>query len=119
MNQLACPGLGTIMAGRPVGYPQLAVMVAGFLVFLVAVLSMICRMVLPQTEVSLDNPLALIRPYGRWLILGGVLCLTAWLWALWSSFFISRDAKKLPPLIQRIPPFIRAYDHNAAEPQPK
>lgn len=119
VNQLATPGLGTIMAGRRVGYPQLAVMVAGFGLFVAANLWNFYRLFHAAFDpnAELGDPLA--ARFSWWRNLGLGLCLAAWLWALWSSLFILRDAQKLPPLIQRVPPLIREHDDHVPPLQPK
>ncbi len=113
MNQLAFPGLGTLMAGRRAGYPQAVVMVTGFLLFTGPFLWIIYRMMqaLLQPNGDIGDSLDHYRHYWPWLALGGGLCGAAWVWSLWSGIAILRDVKKLPPLIQRVPPLIREHEH--------
>jgi hypothetical protein len=99
INQLATPGLGSLMAGRRVaGLGQLLLAVAGF----VAVLGWF---VLTVTNVY--NQLASDvepKPTG-WL--GGAGALTfvvAWLWSLVTSLQILRSARETSP--ENVPPHL-------------
>jgi hypothetical protein len=87
LNLLACPGLGTVLAKRRVGYLQLLLAVVGFclscgwiLWFIVTVLR------------TLDYP-----PSGHWhwwaLGLGAALFAGAWGWSLLSSLAMLKDSK--------------------------
>jgi hypothetical protein len=111
-NQLACPGLGTLMAGRRmVGYIQLAMMVTGFLLFMGPLLRIIYReiQVLLQPVTDISDHLDHYRHYWWLLILGGGLCFTSWIWSGWSAVGFLKEAKKLPPPVKRVPPVIRDY----------
>lgn len=92
INQLAFPGLGTILAGRRAGYAQAAIMVAGFLLvmgYLVWFLTVAVRSVANPSWDEAEFH-AQYRPY-LWALYDGLgLCLIAWLWALWSSVSIWR-----------------------------
>jgi hypothetical protein len=93
MNQLAFPGLGTIMARRWTGYIQATIMVLGFCLF-------VCFMLVYFASVAQfargDFSDEQFRAhYGSWFwALWGGLGLTAlaWFWALWSSVFILGEA---------------------------
>lgn len=97
VNQLAFPGLGTIMAGRRgVGLAQAAVMVAGF-VFGTGFLVWFFVCTVERLSV-LENPAAQpaheFQPY-LWIgLLGGALCVVAWCWSLLSSVDILRQAMR-------------------------
>jgi hypothetical protein len=87
INQLAFPGLGTIMMGRKVGYAQAVIMVIGFLMSVGFIGWMIVCGVryLSHPEWSDAQYRAQYQPYAPWLRWGLALCAVAWLWALWSS----------------------------------
>jgi hypothetical protein len=95
LNQLAFPGLGTILGGRKVGYAQAAVMVAGFLLamgfmgwFLVCVFRYAAHPGWTEADFR-----ALYRPY-RWALFWGFgLCALAWVWSLFSSVAMLRSPK--------------------------
>ena len=103
INQLACPGLGTLMWGRRVGYPQLAVMLAGFvlsMIFFGTLFAAVFQLMSNPlwNEADYENLLARAKPTG-WL--GFALCASAWLWSGWSSLAIwkeGRAASTPPPL---------------------
>ena len=87
VNQLAFPGLGTILMGRKIGYVQAAIMVAGFILsmgFMLWYIVCVGRFATHQ-EWTQDQFHALYRPY-QWSLFWGLgLCAVAWLWALFSS----------------------------------
>jgi hypothetical protein len=95
INQLAFPGLGTIMAGRRVGYPQAAIMLAGFFLatgFLVWFILCVLRWAGHQ-EWSEADFRAQYRPY-HWALHWGIgLCVVSWIWALFSSVTLLRQSK--------------------------
>ena len=95
INQLAFPGLGTLMMGRRVGYAQAAIMLAGFCLtmgFLLWYLVCVGRYAAnPSWEEA--NFHSLYRPY-KWSLYWGLgLCAVAWFWALFSSIAMVRDAR--------------------------
>ena len=109
-NQLACPGLGTVMAGRrAVGSAQMAVMVAGFLLFLCPLLWVLYReiQILFQPVGDISDHLDYYRHYWWPLMLGIGLCIVAWSWSLCSGLALLRAVKMVPPLVRRVPPLIR------------
>jgi hypothetical protein len=93
INLLAFPGLGTVMAGRRIGYSQSVVMVMGFVLtvgYLLWYLFVAVRYMTNSgwTETEFQ---AHYRPY-LWALYSGVgLCLVAWLWALASSIVLWRN----------------------------
>jgi hypothetical protein len=95
MNQLAFPGLGTVMARRWTGYIQATLMVLGFCLFVGFMLFYFARLgQLVTNEVS-DEQFRTQWRAGLWALWSGLgLCAFAWLWALGSSFFILRDASR-------------------------
>lgn len=93
LNQAAFPGLGTILAGRKVGWLQATLMVAGFVMsvgFLLFYLSCITAYVRgnPSTETEFR---ARYLPYLWALRWGLACCVVAWIWALVSSWQIWRQ----------------------------
>lgn len=96
MNQLAFPGVGTVMAGRRTGYIQAVLMLSGFLLATGFMLWFItCSVHALITGMMDEQKLAAqYLPY-VWLgKLGMVLCLVAWFWSLASSFGILRQVPK-------------------------
>jgi hypothetical protein len=96
VNQLAFPGLGTLMMGRRVGYAQAAIMVAGFCLtmgFLVWYLICVGRY---AANPSWDETkfTSLYRPH-QWSLYWGLgLCAAAWVWALFSSIAMLREGRE-------------------------
>ena len=95
VNQLAFPGLGTLMMGRRVGYAQAAIMLAGFTLtmgFLLWYLVCVGRYAAnPSWEET--HFTSLYRPY-QWSLYWGLgLCAFAWVWALFSSIAMLRAAR--------------------------
>jgi len=102
INQLAFPGLGTIMAGRRIGYAQATVMVAGFILVMtfmgVWFLALFRLASDPAwTDAHYD---AQWRSWGWAGLWGALLCGVAWCWALVSSIAIVRLAQHTPPVLQ-------------------
>ncbi len=94
MNQLAFPGLGTIMAGRRIGYVQATIMVTGFCLFLgfmVEYFAWFARFVMAFGG---DEPPQNGYRSWLWMLFAGVgLTGFAWCWALLSSISIVRKAR--------------------------
>jgi hypothetical protein len=94
MNQLAFPGLGTIMAGRRIGYVQAVIMVVGFCLFVGFMLqyfAWFARFVMAQggDESSQNGYRSCL-----WMLFAGLgLTGLAWCWALLSSISIVRKAQ--------------------------
>lgn len=104
-NQLVLPGLGTILAGRPVGYVQaafsaLAALGAG--IFIVWALPRLGDMLnLPEDDEAL---LALFEAWRPWMMLGlGSIAvfLFTWCWAWCSSISILLASRSDPPSLNR------------------
>lgn len=96
VNQLACPGLGTILSGRKVGYAQTTVMVAGFILSMGYMLWYIACLLRRFAHLDWTDAefVALYRPY-RWALFWGLgLCAAAWVWSGLSSLSILREAKR-------------------------
>lgn len=97
INLAAFPGLGTILAGRRIGYVQAAVMIAGFVMtmgFLVFYLGCAAQYMggVPATEPEFK---ARYQPHLWALRWGLVCCAVAWCWSLFSSWQIWRS-RRLP-----------------------
>lgn len=102
INQLALPGLGTVMAGHKVGYAQLVLSVAGFVclnLFLVLAFPDL-RALLEEALHPSDDAFALINLLEKWKVRLGLgfagltLFGTAWLWALGTSVKAVRGEDK-------------------------
>jgi len=107
VNQLATPGIGSLMAGRWLaGIGQLVLAVAGFGMFVVWFFEMMFQL---YGQISGDvQP----HPVGWIGATGAVLFATAWLWALVTSFSLWREASRNNlkptdrPKVESIPPRI-------------
>ncbi len=92
VNQAAFPGLGTILAGRRIGYAQAALMLSGFFLtmgFMLLYLSCMLGFAgkITWTETTLRD---CYRPHLWMLWTGAPATVAAWLWALTSSLQILR-----------------------------
>src|SRR5882672_728891 len=95
VNQLAFPGLGTLMMGRRVGYAQAAIMLAGFTLAMGFLLWYLLCAGRYAVNPSWDEThfTSLYRPY-KWSLYWGLgLCAVAWVWALLSSIAMVRAAR--------------------------
>lgn len=94
-NLAALPGLGTIAAGRKVGYAQAALALTGFALNLVWAFLLVRDW---RAEGALPTD---FRP-SLWLGIAGVFIFgTGWLWSLSSSLQLHRQAGKPPTLSSR------------------
>lgn len=101
INQLATPGLGTLMLGKiTLGFAQLALAIAGFL-FIVSWFVMILSQFYGQISGNVE-----VKPVGWIGITGAILFITAWTWSLFTSIGFIRKAKRLAQLNLAIPPRI-------------
>ena len=99
LNQLAFPGLGTILAGRRIGYVQAAVMLLGFVLVMAFMAGWFAALFRLATESgwSEQSYHAQVCAWG-WAGLAGLgLCALAWVWSLFSSIAILRQARHTPP----------------------
>ena len=102
VNQLAFPGLGTIMAGRRIGFVQAPVMVAGFIL----VMAFMGVWFLALFRLATDPAWTDAQFNAQWRswawagLWGALLCGIAWCWALVSSIAIVRQAQHTPPVLQ-------------------
>ena len=99
LNQLAFPGLGTILAGRRVGLAQATIMLAGFGLVMAFMLWFFLVSARFLANPGWDES-AWRHEYGRlfWAGKAGLLlCVIAWCWSLVSSIGLVRRAPKKPP----------------------
>ena len=90
INQLATPGLGSLMAGRPVaGIGQILLAVAGFVLVM---LWFALRMSQLYDQVVKDAQSQSVAWAGE---AGAALFAAAWLWSLVTSLSILREARSL------------------------
>ncbi len=88
VNQLATPGLGSLMAGRIIpGLGQVIVAVAGFA--LVAGW-FVLTMIQTYKQLTEDAP---AKSYAQFGAAGALVFLAAWLWSLVTSLSLGRQAK--------------------------
>ena len=96
INLLAFPGLGTVMAGRRIGYVQATLMVGGFIL----VLGYFGWTMAGLYQLSMSGDEVAWRHHfrtGIWAGLGGfALCLVAWVSALLSSIRMLRNQPPQP-----------------------
>ncbi|HUR44254.1 MAG TPA: hypothetical protein VMZ27_00165 [Candidatus Saccharimonadales bacterium] len=101
-NQLAFPGLGTVMAGRKmIGYFQVSIMVCGFLLTMYFFCWYVGSLIQAPFQ-SNWNEQIFYKELGRqkWFgIVGAAVCLLVWSWSLFSSMDILREARKHPPVL--------------------
>ena len=101
INQLATPGLGSIIAGRYVsGAGQLLLALAGFSLFIVWFVA-IMKQFYGQIQGDVE-----VKPVGwiAWIALG--VFAAAWLWALATSISLMREIKRSHAAVftQPLPP---------------
>lgn len=104
INQLATPGMGSIMAGRRVsGVSQLSLALAGCALIVVWMFKFFYRL----TMKMFDEPGRPGSPDWLWQW-GAILFGIAWCWSLVTSLALWIEMKKLPdPGISPAPPRIR------------
>ena len=90
INQLATPGLGSVLAGRYLsGAGQLLLAITGFSLFVLWFVA-IMRQFYGQIQGDVE-----IKPVG-WIGLAGLAVFAAaWLWALATSISIMRELKRI------------------------
>jgi hypothetical protein len=100
VNQLATPGLGTLMAGRIVtGVGQLLLALVGFC-FFVAWFVAVLRQFYGQIEGNVT-----VAPVGWLAAAGAALFIAAWLWALVTSISLLGEARRnAPAAFTGVPP---------------
>ncbi len=104
LNLATTPGLGSFLAGRRgVGSLQMIMAVAGFLMLILWFWDLA-----RQFWELLQSGDTAVRPDLRQLAVGGIFFGGAWLWSLWTSISILRQARRdrsaiPPPLTPRGP----------------
>ena len=108
MNQLATPGLGSLMGGRIIaGIGQLVLALAGFGLVMAWFVQTLKEYYSLMGE-EVPAPVS----YGRFFLAGALLFAASWLWALLTSLSLVRQAKtpeppppgSVPPRITNPPP---------------
>jgi len=90
MNQLATPGLGSLMARRWIaGTGQLLLALAGFGLVMVWFGE---EMIQFYGQISGN---VVVHPVGKILLAGAILFSLAWLWSLFTSFSLLREASQV------------------------
>jgi hypothetical protein len=101
MNALGFPGLGTIMAGRAIGYVQAALMCLGFFLFVGFMMLYLTSSVGSLNRFMLtgvtEDPTIHYEPWLWVLWLGLALSFLAWTWSIISSLVILRQTPPEPP----------------------
>ena len=110
-TNLALPGFGSLLAGRVVGYVQVAISLAGFaLTTLFGIRFMVWYFGnsahIQQIQADPEIYFHEVWLQVRWALLGMGLFLVAWLWALMSSLGILASARAHDALTRPIPPRI-------------
>ncbi len=105
VNQLATPGLGSLWGGRKLAAAgQLCLAFAGFFFFLAWMFEYLRRDILTAMD---ESP-----PAGdpAWMARGGIVCFgAAWVWALFTSVSLLRQAgREEPSTPARVPPPLAA-----------
>ena len=96
VNQLAFPGLGSIAAGRRVGYLQAAIMLIGFFLTLAYMFQAIAGLWKAMSD-GVWTQSALRAPWRSHLkmgLYGFGFCAFAWLWSLFTSLSILRRTRR-------------------------
>ncbi len=108
VNQLATPGLGSLWGGRRLaGTGQLTLALIGFALIVVWMYEFIFWPLLAELEETAPTPAA------GWMLEWGAICFgAAWLWSLFTSISLLRQARRedtigavgVPPSIAETPP---------------
>jgi len=90
------------MAGRKIGYVQAVIMVAGFVLTMMYLLTAIGTMLalLTNTQISEAEYAARRHHYDLAGLIGFALCVVAWFWSLASSIAIVRGSQNEPPVLR-------------------
>jgi hypothetical protein len=112
VNQLATPGLGSLMSGRWLaGIGQLVLAVSGFILVVVWFFAV---MIQYYGQVTGDT---VVRPVGWIGETGAILFVAAWLWALVTSVSLLRAAPADGPVEPRpAPPRLTALPDDPQKP---
>jgi len=99
INQLAFPGVGTVLGGRRSGYLQAILMLAGFFLTIGFMLRFMTALVLFMAQPEWTEEQFRALYHNVWVgLIGCILCLISWFWALASSIAMLRSASTSPPL---------------------
>jgi hypothetical protein len=106
---IALPGSGSLVAGRPIGYAQLACALAGLGITCVAGLRFIAWYFKNQAQLSAqtDDPfgnLGALWSAAQWPLIGMAVFIFAVLWAMTTSIHILSTNQKTPATPPRLPP---------------
>ncbi|MDQ6632841.1 MAG: hypothetical protein M3Y82_13975 [Verrucomicrobiota bacterium] len=103
---MAFPGLGSLMAGRKVGYAQMALMLLGFFCAVGYIGWFTYREFHFVMDYAADSKKHEATKFSFWWIgAGGLgLCSAVWVWSLCTSMEIINSVPKNTPL--KIPPII-------------
>jgi hypothetical protein len=99
-TNLVIPGLGSLVGGRKIGYLQLVLCYLGEGITLVFGVRLIYWTLAHWSNIyhpNAEDPLAALRelwPQLRLPLLGIVLFVIAWLWALLTSYLLLDEAKR-------------------------
>jgi hypothetical protein len=106
VNVAAFPGLGTIMAGRRIGYLQAALMLTGFFCVVGTAIWFILQAVKVVDAPMWDEQAWHTAARKAWITGGAGLgiCAVAWLWALVDSVRLWQSFRPAPPIPPRQPP---------------
>ena len=110
-TNLTLPGFGSLLAGRVVGYFQIAVSLAGFALTTIFGIRFMAWYFsnsahLQQIQADPDIYFHEVWLQVRWALLGMALFLVAWLWALASSLGILEKARAHDAMTRPLPPRI-------------
>ncbi len=101
-TNLALPGFGSLVAGRASGYPQAALSIGGMVVTMVFGIRLFIWYLANWSRLnSQSDPFSALEElwlHLRWPLLGLVLFLVGWLWALATSLQILHAAKENSPI---------------------
>jgi len=106
MNQLAFPGLGTIMAGWRSGYLQATLMVVGFVLIMVFMTwFFICAGQYLMGEIRTEQEFKARYQSLAWAWKSGLIfCVVSWFWSLLSSIQLWRRSRAARPPTRVGPP---------------
>lgn len=99
VNQLVCPGIGTIIAGKRIGFVQAVVMIAGFCMALTYGLMYINAAYKFTLDASATETQWKAMQPPVWMGLTGfAFCGIAWFWSLCSSIRTFHESRRRQPL---------------------
>jgi hypothetical protein len=99
INQLGYPGVGTVLAGKKIGYTQAALMTLGLaisLIYFYKILQELVPVLAQMNTLSQDELLALYKPHAWIGQTGFAVSLASWIWSLFSTIAILTQTSNLP-----------------------